>query len=272
VTPPVFTYCPPSTSISLGLLSICKPAYWATPTATDECGSVSVLQTSGYSNGWCLFPGNYNMTYTATDAKGNRSYCNFSVNAYKTFGLFLQSNESLAMDVNTEPTRTYIEWVSNTGNKNEFFTVEKFNTTTGLFEALTTVKNQSTENSPMHYNAYDEAPYLGDNTYRVKVTYQDGTVKITDAKTVKFKGTLDVPIYPNPANDVLNLDLSAYRNQAVEVALYNYLGQPVLTNKVDKVENTVVELNISDQPVGNYMLRVQSKGRKDVVKSVVIAH
>ena len=104
------------------------------------------------------------------------------------------------------------------------------------------------------------------------MTFQDGTTKTTEPKTVKFKGDLDITVYPNPANDVLSLDLSAYRSQAVEIALYNYVGQPVLINKVDKVENTIVELNIGNQPVGNYRVRVQSKGRKDVVKSVVIAH
>jgi hypothetical protein len=95
VTPPVFTSCPTNQSVSMGLLSICKPAYWSYPTATDECGSVHVLQTSGFSSGWCLLPGIHNITYTAKDLKGNNSYCSFSINAYKTFGLFLQSSENL---------------------------------------------------------------------------------------------------------------------------------------------------------------------------------
>jgi trimeric autotransporter adhesin len=141
-----------------------------------------------------------------------------------------------------------------------------------VFETLTTVKNNATDNEATHYNTYDEKPDLGDNTYRVKVTFQDGSTKITEAKTIKFKGLSDIQIYPNPANDLLSIDLSAYKNQAVEVALYNYIGQPVQVTKVDKVENTIVELPVGDQPVGQYMLRVKSKGRKDVVKSVVIAH
>ena len=270
--PPTMVSCPTNKTVSMGLLTLCKSATWTAPSASDNCSLLSVVQTSGPTNGSCLLPGVYNVGYTATDAKGNKSYCNFTVTAIKTLSLFSESQETLALTARTEPTRATIEWVSNTGFKNDYFTVEKANNTTGEFEILDIVNNTSSDDSPTHFVAHDNAPTEGDNTYRVTVTYQDGTKKVSEPKTVQFKGLLDVRVFPNPANDVVSLDLSNYKDQAVEIYLYNYLGQPKLVNKLEKVGNTMLELDVSNQPVGNYLIRVKSKGRRDVTKSVVIAH
>ena len=241
-----------------------------TPTATDEC-SVSVVQTAGLRSGSCFFKGTQYISYTATDAKGNKSYCNFTVNAYLS-GLFLEGNESLSVDAHAEATRAAIEWVNNTGFKNDYFTVEKVNPATGQFEKLEIENNTSKDNSPTHYIIYDNTPNEGDNIYRVKVTYQDGTSKVSESKTLNFKGLLDIRVYPNPVNDIVNIDLSNYKDQAVEIYLYNYLGQQQLISKVEKADKTVVELNVAEFQAGNYMIRVKSKGKRDVTKSLIIAH
>ncbi len=271
-TPPTFTSCPTNITASAGLLTLCKPVSWAVPTAKDNCSAVSVVQTSGLWNGSCFFSGTNNITYTATDARGNKSYCSFSVTVNKTFSLFLDGNQTLAMEANAEPKRTFIEWVNNTGYKNDFFTVEKINNATGQFEKLEIVNSQSNDKTQTQYVAYDNAPTEGDNTYRIKATFQDGTSTYSEAKTVQFKGLSDARIYPNPASDAFTIDLSNYKDQAVDIYLYNYLGQQILSQKIDKVENTEVEMNVANQLSGNYMIRIKSKNKREVTKSVTITH
>jgi spore coat protein A, manganese oxidase len=271
VTPPVFTYCPPTVSVPIGLLSVCRPGTWTTPTATDNCGVTSLTQTSGSVSGTCFIAGNYAITYTARDARGNRSTCNFSVNAYKTFlpGL-LKSSENLVMMASAEPNRVLIEWLNNTGYKNDFFTIEKINPTTGQFEALAIKNSESTDTTATNYVEFDELPFEGDNTYRVKVTFKDGTYKYSAEQTVQFSGAVDVRIFPNPANDPVNIDLRVYRNQAVNISLYNSIGQLVLNQKVEKVVNTLLELSIGKLYIGTYRIRIESKGKRDVLKALVI--
>jgi hypothetical protein len=184
----------------------------------------------------------------------------------------LEAHETLTMEAHAQPNRALIEWVNNTGYKNDYFSLEKANKKTGEFEQLLLVNSTSKDKEAIHYTAYDNTPDEGENTYRVKVTYQDGTINLSEIKTLTFKGLSSIYIYPNPSNDVMNIDLSNYKNQAVDVYLYNYFGQAVLVKKVDKVDNTILELNIGDQPTGNYRVRVQSKGRKDATQSVVITH
>jgi gliding motility-associated-like protein len=75
-TPPEILDCPTSMTISAD--ASCKgKAIWIAPTATDNCGNVTL--TSSHSSG-SLFPiGTTTVTYTAKDAKGNTSTCTFDV-------------------------------------------------------------------------------------------------------------------------------------------------------------------------------------------------
>jgi hypothetical protein len=52
---------------------------WSAPSATDNCGSVTVVQTSGPSSGSTVSSGTYTVEYTATDAAGNSTVCSFNI-------------------------------------------------------------------------------------------------------------------------------------------------------------------------------------------------
>ncbi len=178
----------------------------------------------------------------------------------------------LALEAYPEPTRTFIEWVNNTGYINDYFTVEKADNKTGLFEPLEIINNKSIDKDMTHYVAYDNAPTEGDNSYRITLTHYDGSIKVSDIKTVQFKGLYSVRLFPNPANDVLTLDLSNYKNQNVEVYLYDYFGHLTLVRKIDKVTDALFEIPVSDMPTGYYKVRIQSKKKRAVTQSVIIVH
>ena len=182
----------------------------------------------------------------------------------------LIQNESFVLSAAAEPNRSRIEWISNTGYKADYYTVEKFNGTIGDFEPIAT-ENAIRSESAQHYVTYDATPQEGDNIYRIKISYQDGSRQVSENKIVNFKSLSNALIFPNPANTVFNIDLTDYKNQSVEITLYNTIGQLVLVHKVAKIDNTMVELNVANQEVGNYKVRIQSKGKRDFVKTVVIA-
>jgi hypothetical protein len=77
IIPPVFGSCP--TNINLTTTTTCANATWSVPTATDNCGNPSITQTSGLALGACFPLGTTLVSYTATDAKGNKVTCSFNV-------------------------------------------------------------------------------------------------------------------------------------------------------------------------------------------------
>lgn len=81
-TPPVFVNCP-TTSFTIGADANCSNGViWSIPVASDNCGVVSVAETTagGAKYGQQLIPGTYNIQYTATDGSGNTAVCNFTIN------------------------------------------------------------------------------------------------------------------------------------------------------------------------------------------------
>jgi hypothetical protein len=93
-TPPTFTNCP--TNISLTTTGTTSIATWTAPTATDNCGTPSVL--SNYNSGFAFPLGTTAVTYTATDAKANKATCSFNVVVAQSIGC-RQRDSLVLMDV-----------------------------------------------------------------------------------------------------------------------------------------------------------------------------
>jgi hypothetical protein len=75
VTPPIVNNCPQN--INLTTSGINAQAFWTAPTASDNCGTPSL--SSNFSSGASFPIGTSTVTYTATDARNNRSTCSFRV-------------------------------------------------------------------------------------------------------------------------------------------------------------------------------------------------
>jgi hypothetical protein len=270
VTPPVFTYCPPSQNVQMGLLTLCKSVSWAAPTVEDNCGNVALTMATGFPSGTCFWPGSYTITYAATDARFNRSTCSFNVTAYKTLFPLLTFKKQVAIHVSATSNLSIIEWANNSGAENTHFEVEKLNVNTGQFELLEKVANRATDNSTTQYITTERTPAEGAYTYRIKAVHQDGSVTLSEAKKVFSHLGSTVQVYPNPAMDLLTVDLEDYKNETVEITLYDYLGQQKMMRSFESLEQTKVELDVMEQPAGNYRIRVHAKGKQDVTKSVII--
>ena len=70
-------------------------------------------------------------------------------------------------------------------------------------------------------------------------------------------------VYPNPVNDVLNLDLSSFENEA-KINVYNNLGNLIISkNKSSLIEN---QLNVAEFSNGIYLLEILDAENNRFVK------
>lgn len=182
---------------------------------------------------------------------------------------YLASKDELALEAKAEVDRARIDWATNMGLNVDYYIIEKFNGNLGDFEPIATV-NAVHSGRLESYTQYDNNPQEGDNIYRLKIRFLDGSLKITDHRIVNFKGFADVRIYPNPASDIISIDLSKYLDKDVEVFMYNYLGQQVAYKKLGTVTQPINELDITSYPEGSYLVRIASKSKRDVTKKIVI--
>ncbi len=86
VTPPVIN-CPTGYTVDVFTNDCVTSVFWAVPTATDNCGFVTITQTSGIAQGSIQAPGVYPVTYVASDGAtppNTSAPCSFNINVIDT--------------------------------------------------------------------------------------------------------------------------------------------------------------------------------------------
>lgn len=80
----------------------------------------------------------------------------------------------------------------------------------------------------------------------------------------------DMRVYPNPAQDVLNIEINASRNSEMSFAVYNITGQKVMEeSRTVSTGISTPSLNISSLTSGIYFVTVKANGFENTVKFVV---
>jgi hypothetical protein len=163
-----------------------------------------------------------------------------------------------------------IVWTTNGGFQNDYYIVERGNNTTGLFEQLDVVQGNTGTNDFQTFTFVDKKPQDEENGYRITTVLQDGTIKKTEVMILNFGKVDAIHVFPNPAEDVLNLDLKIFEERAVTVVLYDINGKEVLRQQIEKATATPVELDVASLHAGNYLVRVSSEGKRDQIQRIVI--
>lgn len=77
-----------------------------------------------------------------------------------------------------------------------------------------------------------------------------------------LNGDQQLLLYPNPVNDILNVDLNAYglQNSEAELVVYDINGQVVHSETLFNLnQNGTIQLNVQALTPGHYLIRVVGK-------------
>ncbi|HMK03235.1 MAG TPA: T9SS type A sorting domain-containing protein [Ferruginibacter sp.] len=133
------------------------------------------------------------------------------------------------------------------------------------FSKLSTVNSLDQLRSA--YTDHDFAPASGWNYYRLKIIDRSGSYFYSQVRPVRFeKGLEQVKIFPNPAADVLNIQLpSSYVNQTT-LQVYSKDGKFI--SSIKPSANMVV-LNVLPLSSGTYIIQLVKKdGSKESYRFV----
>ena len=88
-----------------------------------------------------------------------------------------------------------------------------------------------------------------------------GQEELSDGPTIE--------IYPNPADEKLNIHLSGV-SESIELALLNIHGQLVCQEKINDRSVTIIrELDVSGLPAGVYSVRIVSNSQIKTRKIII---
>ncbi len=163
-----------------------------------------------------------------------------------------------------------LNWVSNTGYKNDHFVVE--HSVDGiLYTELTLIPALAVEEEEAHVYRHED-PITGLQHYRIRQGHLDGSHRYSNEQAILFD--LDVTgfvLFPNPTEEELYIALRAYRGQPADITLYNSLGQPMLERSVAALSATPLKFDLSGFKNGWYTAVVRIEGKKPMVRSFVVA-
>ncbi|HYV92148.1 MAG TPA: M1 family aminopeptidase [Chitinophagales bacterium] len=150
-----------------------------------------------------------------------------------------------------------LDWECASEINNHYFTIEKSKGETD-FATLDTVEGAGTSEIPLSYIAYDDHPYKGMNYYRLKQTDYNGDIKYSQIVNVDFSDDTYFFVYPNPAND----DLNIVSGQAIEqIVIMDVTGRHVYEQRENF--NKEIRISLSGIAPGCYLLKtVNSMGEE----------
>ncbi len=92
--------------------------------------------------------------------------------------------------------------------------------------------------------------------WTINTLYNEVTVANPASGVNDLNADLNITSYPNPATNVLNLDLSLENASDVKVEMFNIEGRKVMDKTWMSLQNQTVVLNVADLPTGTYTLKV----------------
>jgi hypothetical protein len=87
----------------------------------------------------------------------------------------------------------------------------------------------------------------------------------TQPSVEKPKAVEAFTVYPNPAKDFMEIDLTTIEGQAVSISVFNTMGRTILTEKIGQAM-PFKRINIQNLNAGQYFLSVQAEGQSVVMK------
>ena len=152
-----------------------------------------------------------------------------------------------------------LKWTTNSNNTTDYFEVQR-SFDGKVFTAIQTIKIKPTDDGIGNYAFQEDIsafnkPYV---YYRLKIKMQGGVGGYSNVLRLNFPiNSNDAMIFPNPANDVIQLAMTSDKKQDVKMQVYNFAGALVESKSYPLIQGTnVFSINIENWKQGAYVVEL----------------
>jgi len=126
-----------------------------------------------------------------------------------------------------------------------------------IFEEIERVQGAGNSNVKLEYTLLDAAAPAGLLYYRLKQTDISGKYVYSNIVSVNIKATAAnvIQVYPNPATEQLNLDLTSLPTGTYTIRIISMDGREMQQHKV--TNQSIPQLDVHTLATGKYMLQIQ---------------
>lgn len=178
-------------------------------------------------------------------------------------------NEYLNFVAQKEEDFTSLLWTHNSGFAVEEYIVERSENGNG-FEPLNALGSKGGQSQEL-YEDFDLEPVTGDNFYRLKMVYTDGSIGYSDVQKVTFVDVTDYVLFPNPANGFVKASLENVMGaEDVNITIFNSFGTEMKRFHLDEVYSKYYQMDIRDLHEGQYIVWFNVPGKRPIAKLLVV--
>jgi Secretion system C-terminal sorting domain len=218
-----------------------------------------------------LTVGTHTVTYTVNQGACSASYTqNVNIVSGSTVSN-LSSSTIFHFGAALEFDRVKFKWYNNTAEENDYFILQKLDKQ-GTFMDLVHQNAKDPRSNPNFevYTAYDEKPEKGENFYRLRTVFMDGSHKDSEIEKIVFEGLKKLEVYPNPVQDVVNVLLKNYMDEPVDLLIYDPFGKIILSQSIEAVNSPTVTVDVSGFLSGLYTIRVSTPKKRDATAKFIV--
>ncbi|NOT37245.1 MAG: DUF11 domain-containing protein [Saprospiraceae bacterium] len=185
--------------------------------------------------------------------------------------------EWLSFEANYEGNYTALKWVTGVEINNNHFEIERRHESEASYRKIAQVSADENGNFGNHIYNYDDFDVARSGVYYYRIKQVDKNKIFTYSRiaSVKIENSkdLDIAIYPNPTDDILNIELGLLEDSELEVRVFDEKGKNVFTNPFGgfRKAGTYKEmLNTKVLIPGQYSLQIKTNSRMINKKFTVV--
>lgn len=172
--------------------------------------------------------------------------------------------ELLSFDLSTSNGIVTSNWTTLSEINNDFFNIEK--SKDGLeWTVVERISGAGTFNGTVNYESLDLNPFSGKSYYRLKQVDFDGTQKIYSPKSVTINVFDNIQIYPNPADNELNVVFE--NDHSFEIKIIDSKGAHIEAKLVSNGFTKIIDLSTIES--GIYFVNIYDEGNSYMKRFVV---
>lgn len=155
--------------------------------------------------------------------------------------------------------RARLDWKTLNEKNTDYFIIERSMNGRNFGTEVARIKAAGNSEELLNYLAYDEAPMVGDNYYRLKTVNRDGSNGYSPIRKLNFSFTgSDVTAVPNPFQAATNIHIFADREQQANYLITDGIGRTIRTGVWQlKAGAQEIPLDLNDIAAGTYLLSVR---------------
>jgi Peptidase family M28/Secretion system C-terminal sorting domain len=184
--------------------------------------------------------------------------------SFSFYGTGMETGEDFFLEVSTNGGTSY------TIVKTYAYGTTYLNNT--FYNELVTINNPSlTNNTRVRFRC--DASDNTDQVYIDDIKIQRCTATASAQSTKQVARTKDLEsfdIIPNPTTGELNIDMTNYQGQTIDIKIFNVTGQLISVRTYNNIEEPSVMLDLSEMQDGIYLIQVSSDKGISKAKKVVL--